>query len=88
MRVCLFLPHDEPVRALYILMVLYAFAFVYLMCAAKLSLGSKVRPSILGNGYVAMILLLMLMLRDFEYSAGSGVKRVDWVLEVFMIRLF
>ena len=46
------------------------------------------RPSILGNGYVAMILLLMLMLRDFEYSAGSGVKRVDWVLEVFMIRLF
>ena len=88
MSVCLFLPHDEPVSALYILMVLYAFAFVYLMCSAKFNLGSKVRPSILGNGYVAMILLLMLMLRDFEYSAGSGVKSVDWVLEVFMIRLF
>ena len=77
MSVCLFLPHDELVRALYILMVLYALVFVYLMCSAKFNLGSKVRPSMLGNGYVAMTLLLMLMLRDLEYSAGSGVKRVD-----------
>ena len=34
------------------------------------------RPSILGNGLVARILLFMAILRDFEYSAGSGVKRV------------
>ena len=75
---CLFVfPHDVPVRALYILMVLNAFVFVYFMCAAKVSLGSKVRPRIVGNGLVAMILLFMEMLRDFEYSAGSGVNRVD-----------
>ena len=77
MSVCLFLPHDVPVRALYILIVFKALVFVYLICSAKVSLGSKVRPRILGNGFVAMILWLMVILRDFEYSAGSGVKRVD-----------
>ena len=41
MRVCLFLPHDEPVRALYILMVLYAFVFVYMICSAKVSFSSS-----------------------------------------------
>ena len=88
MSVCLFLPHDEPVRDLYILMVLYAFAFVYLMCSAKFNLGSKVRPSILGKGLVARILLFMDRLRDFECSAGSGVNRVVCVLLVLRIRLF
>ena len=68
-------------------MVLYALVFVYLTCAAKVIFGSKVRPSIVGNGLVARILLFMAILRDFECSAGSGVKRVDWVLLVLMIRL-
>ena len=58
------------------------------MCSEKVSLGSNVRPSIVGNGLVASRLLLIFILRDFEYSAGSGVKRVDWVLVVFMMRLF
>ena len=58
------------------------------MCSEKVSLGSSVRPSILGNGLVARILLLMDILRDLEYSAGTGVKRVDWVLFVLMMRLF
>ena len=62
--------------ALYIFMVLYAFVFVNLICSEKVSFGSMVRPRILGNGFVARILLLMLKLRDLEYSAGSGVKRV------------
>ena len=42
------------------------------------------RPSIFGNGFVARILLFMLMLRNFECSVGSGVKRVDCVLFVFI----
>ena len=45
------------------------------MCSEKVSFGSRVRPSIIGKGFVARILLLMLRLRDLEYSAGSGVKR-------------
>ena len=72
----LLLPHDAPVSALYIFMVLYAFVLVNLICSAKVSFGLRVRPRILGNGFVARILLLMLKLRDLEYSAGLGVKRV------------
>ena len=87
-NVSLFLPHDVPVSALYIFTVLYAFVLVYFMCSAKVILGSRVRPSILGKGLVARILLFMDRLRDFEYSAGSGVKRVVCVLLVFRIRLF
>ena len=58
------------------------------MCSAKVSVGSRVRPSILGKGLVARILLFMVRLRDFEYSAGSGVKWVVCVLLVLRIRLF
>ena len=54
-------------------MVLLAFFLVYFMC-----LGSSARPSIFGNGLVASILLLMVILKELDYSAGSGVKRVDW----------
>ena len=86
--VSLFLPHDVPASALYIFTVLYAFALVYFICAAKVILGSKVRPSITGKGLVARILLFMDRLRDFDCSAGSGVKRVVCVLLVFRIRLF
>ena len=56
-NVSLFLPHDVPVSALYIFTVLYAFVLVYFMCSANVSLGSSVRPSIIGNGLVAMIWL-------------------------------
>ena len=77
-----------PASALYIFTVLYAFALVYFICAAKVILGSKVRPSITGKGLVARILLFMDRLRDFECSAGSGVNRVVCVLLVLRIRLF
>ena len=56
------------------------------MCSAKVSLGSRVRPKIFGKGLVARMLLFMVRLRDFEYSAGSGVKRVVWVLLVLRMR--
>ena len=87
MIVSLFFPHVVPVRDLYIFMVLYAFVLVYLMCSANVNLGSKVRPNILGKGLVARLLLLILRLSDLEYSAGSGVKSVHWVLFVFIMRL-
>ena len=45
-------------------------------------------PSIFGNGLVASRLLSIFILKDFEYSAGSGVKRVDWVWFAFMKKLF
>ena len=58
-------------------MVSQAFVFVYFMCSEKVSLGSSVRPSILGNGLVASILMLMVILKDLEYSEGSGIK--GWI---------
>ena len=57
-------------------MVLYAFVLVYFLCSKKVSLGSSLRPNIFGLGLVARILLLIFILRDLEYSAGSGAKRV------------
>ena len=87
MSVSLCFPQDVPVSALYIFIVLYALVFVYFICSEKVSFGSKVRPSIVGKGLVAKMLLLMVRLRDFEYSAGSGVKRVVWVLLVLRRRL-
>ena len=86
-RVSLFLPHILPVSALYILIVLYALDLVYLMCSANVSFGSKFKPSILGKGFVASKLLSIVRLRDLEYSAGSGVNKVVWVLVVLSLRL-
>ena len=58
------------------------------MCSANVNFGSKVRPRILGKGFVVSRLLLISRFSDLEYSAGSGVKSVHWVLVVFIIRLF
>ena len=71
MSVSLFWPQDVLVSALYNFTVLYAFVFVYFMFSAKVSLGSRVRPRIFGKGLVAIILLFMDRLTDFEHSAGS-----------------
>ena len=60
---------------------------MYFICSENVIFGSKLRPSILGKGFVARMLLSMLRLRDLEYSAGSGVKRVVWVLFAFNLRL-
>ena len=57
-----------------------------MICLAKVSLGSRVSPSIFGKGFVARILLFIFKSRDLEYWTGSGVKWVDWVLLVFMMR--
>ena len=49
---------------------------MYLICLENFSLGSKVRPRIIGKGLVARMLLLIRRLSDLEYSAGSGENRV------------
>ena len=73
--------------ALYILMVLYPLVLVYHICSANVSFGSKLRPRILGKGFLVSRLLFILRLRDLEYSAGSGVNKVVCVLLVFSLRL-
>ena len=60
-------------------MVLYGLVLLNFICSVKVSLWFKVRLSIFGKRLVARILLFMFILRDLEYLAGSGVKRVDWV---------
>ena len=51
----------------------------------NVSLGSMVSPNIFGKGLVVRILLLILM--DLEYLAGSGVNRVVSILLVLGMRL-
>ena len=87
MIVSLFFPHVVPVSALYMFVVLAVFVFVILVCSAKLSLGSRVMPSILGFLFVSSIWLFIVSCSFLEYSAGSGVKSVVWVLFVFRCRL-
>ena len=87
MIVSLFFPHVVPVSALYMFVVLAVFVFVILVCSAKLSLGSRVIPSILGFLFVSRIWLFIVSCSFLEYSAGSGVKSVVWVLFVFRCRL-
>ena len=67
--------------------VLCALVLVCLMCLLYVSLGSIVSPRILGCMFVSRGLLSMLRLSLSEYSAGSGVKSVVWVLFVFSISL-
>ena len=57
-------------------MVLYALVLANSLCSANVSFGSKNGHKILGKKFVTRMLLAMLRLRDLEYSAGSGVKRV------------
>ena len=57
------------------------------MCSAKVKMGSSVGPRIFRKGLVAWILLFMVRLDYFEYPAGSGAKRVVWVLLVLRMRL-
>ena len=47
------------------------------MCSLKASLGSNLRPSILGFLLVGMVWLLIVSDRVLLYSAGSGVKSVE-----------
>ena len=52
-------PQVVAVRALRILVAFSAFSLVILVCSEKLSLGSNVKPRILGVLTVGMIMLLI-----------------------------
>ena len=53
-------------------MVFWVFVLVYLICSENVNFGSKVRPRILGKGFMERRLLFIVRLRDLEYLAGSG----------------
>ena len=69
-----------------IFIVFCAFWVVFAMCLLKVSLGSKVRPRIVGCLVVGSNMLFIVRLRALLYSAGSGVKSVVMVLSALSIR--
>ena len=75
--VSLFLPQCVVVNAFSSLLADLALSCVVLMCLLKVSLGSKVRPSILGCLLVGIVWLLIASDRVLLFSAGSGVKSLE-----------
>ena len=71
--------------ALIRLIVLVARFWVFCMCVEYVSLGSRVSPSIFGFFTVGSRSLFIWRERVVLYCAGSGVKRVVVVLEVFSV---
>ena len=55
------------------------------MCLLKVSLGSKVTPSILGSVCVGRVVPFICSVSVVLYSAGSGVKSVVDVLFAFSV---
>ena len=86
--VSLCLPHLVDERTLRMGSVLDALDAVLSMCLLYVSLGSRVRPSILGCVFMSSVLLLICRFSFVLYSAGSGVKRVHVVFSVLRMRLF
>lgn len=58
-----------------------ALSIVFLMCFVYVNFGSNVRPSILGSRTVGSGVLFICRCSVVLYSAGSGVKSVDVVLD-------
>ena len=69
--------------ALIRLIVLVARLWVFCMCVEYVSLGSRVSPSIFGFFTVGSRSLFIWRVKVVLYCAGSGVKRIVVVLEVF-----
>ena len=65
-----------------------AFSVVCLMCSAKFSLGSRIRPRTLGFLTVGIGVLFIVSVNCVLYSAGSGVKSVAVDLSGFRISSF
>ena len=87
-RVSLLLPQYVVVSALSRLIVFVAFVFVFCMCVEYVSFGSSVRPSILGLVFVGSVSLFICSVKVVLYCAGSGVKSVVVVLDVFSVSWF
>ena len=86
--VSLFLPQCVVVRALSRFIVFVALVFMFCMCVEYVSLGSSVSPSILGFFCVGNVSLFICSVRVVLYCAGSGVKSVVVVLDVFSVSWF
>ena len=70
-------PQFVPVSAFSMLMVFFALSRDLLMCSPKVSLGSKVTPSIFGFLIVGIVVLFIESFKVVSYSAGSGVNNVE-----------
>ena len=75
-------------RAFIIFKALLAFDMIDCVWVLYISLGSKVRPRILGFFTVGICLSSIVSVSWVLYSAGSGVKRVEVDLSGFSISLF
>ena len=69
------------------LSVFFALVMVLSVWMEYFSLGSKVKPRMVGLEVVRMGMLLMWMFRGLLYSDGSGVRIVDMVLVGLIFRL-
>lgn len=81
-------PHECEDRAWRGFSLLRALSVIRRVWGPKVSLGSRVRPRILGLRTVGMSVLLILRVRVFEYSEGSGVRIVEELFSGAIFRLF
>ena len=86
MSVSFCLPHPVAVSAFMICRGLCACNEMLWMCVLYVSFGSKVRPRTFGCVAMGSALLFIVRSRLLEYSAGSGVNRVQVVLSGFRVR--
>ena len=86
--VSLALPQCVVVSALSRFIVFVALVFMFCMCVEYVSLGSSVSPNILGFLCVGSVSLFICNVSVVLYCAGSGVKRVVVVLDVFSVSWF
>ena len=87
MSVFFLFPQCVDVRSFRRLSVFFALVMVLSVRVEYFSLGSKVKPRMVGLEVVGMGVLLMWMFKGLLYSAGSGVMRVDVVLAGLICRL-
>ena len=88
MSVSLCLPHPVVVSAFMMGRGLCACTEKLWMCVLYVSFGSKVRPRTFGCTDTGSGSVFIFRSRLLEYSAGSGVNRVQVVLSGFSMRLF
>ena len=81
-------PQCVDVSAFMMLIVCFDLVSVFCMWLEYVSLGSRVRPSILGCFIVGSCVLFMCSVSSVLYSAGSGVKSVVVVLSAFSVSWF
>ena len=87
-KVSLFLPQCVVVSDLSRFIVFVALVFVFCMWVEYVSFGSSVSPNILGFLCVGSVSFFICSVKVVLYCAGSGVKSVVVVLDVFSVSWF